>query len=150
MLEKPQVMNPLRAPNMTLDGKGKSTAWPFSRLWIVFDPTLFQMTLVAALLATVLGDCGTPPHLYFASPINELNETNYVTGTSLLYNCRPGYRRANSKPTSLICDKSGIWKYNFYCIKKQCSNPGELRNGQVIIKTDYSFGSHIEFNCLEG
>lgn len=150
MLKKPQFTNPLRAPNTTLDRMRKSTAWPFSRLWIVFDPTLFQMTLVAALLATVLGDCDFPPHLHFASPVNKLNETNYKTGTVLMYNCRPGYRKASSGLTSLICDKSGTWKYSFSCVKRQCSNPGELRNGQVIIKTDYSFGSQIEFSCLEG
>ncbi|KAF6074075.1 complement component 4 binding protein alpha [Phyllostomus discolor] len=150
MLEKPQVMNPSRPPNTTLDRKGKSTAWPFSRLWIVFDSTLFQMTLVAALLASVLGDCGPPPHLQFAFPENELNETNYKYGTALKYNCRPGYTRTSSRNTYLICDKKGKWEYYYFCVKKVCNNPGELRNGRVIIKTDYSFGSRIEFDCLEG
>ncbi|KAF5916573.1 hypothetical protein HPG69_005368 [Diceros bicornis minor] len=99
-------------------------AWLFSRLWRVSDPTLFQMTVVTALLATVLGDCGPPPTLYFASPINELNETNFETGTVLKYACRPGY-------------------------KKRCRNPGELHNGQIS-KTDLYFGSRIEFSCSEG
>ncbi|XP_054419468.1 C4b-binding protein alpha chain-like [Pteronotus mesoamericanus] len=151
MLEKPQVMYPPRTPNRTLDRKRKITGWPFSRLWRVFDPTLFQMTLVAALLVTVLGDCGPPPHLSSAISIKELNETNYESGTILKYHCRPGYTRSGSGFYSLIC-KGDTWETygSITCIRRLCSNPGELRNGQVIIKTDYSFGSHIEFNCLEG
>lgn len=149
MLEKPQVTHPPRALNGTLDRKGKMTAWPFPRLR-ASDPTLFQMTLMAALLATVLGRCGPPPYLEFASPISETNETSYKTGTTLSYRCRPGYSRTGSRNQVLTCRVGGTWDYTTFCIRKQCSNPGELRNGQVIIATDYSFGSHIEFNCLEG
>lgn len=63
------------------------------------------------------GDCGSPPHLYFASPINELNETNYKTGTVLEYNCRPGYGRTTSKRT-LTCIEGGTWNYNTFCVSK--------------------------------
>uniref|UniRef100_A0A671FUN9 Complement component 4 binding protein alpha n=1 Tax=Rhinolophus ferrumequinum TaxID=59479 RepID=A0A671FUN9_RHIFE len=150
MLEKHRVMYTPRAPNGTLDRKGKMTAWPLSRLWRVSDPILFQVTLVAALLATVLGDCGPPPHLHYASPVNELNETSFKTGTVLKYHCRPGYSRSSSKNQVLTCRAGGTWNYIVFCVKKQCSNPGELHNGQVIVNTDYSFGSRIEFRCVEG
>ncbi|KAM7054896.1 C4b-binding protein alpha chain isoform 2-T2 [Molossus nigricans] len=149
-MEKSQVTYSSGAPNGTLDRKRKMTTWLFSRLWRVSDPTLFQVTLVAALLATVLGDCGIPPNLPFASPIQELNKTSYEVGTILKYTCRPGYSKTGSRNQILMCQKGGTWYYSNFCVKKHCSNPGELHNGQVIIKTDYSFGSHIEFNCLEG
>ncbi|XP_039737637.1 C4b-binding protein alpha chain isoform X2 [Pteropus medius] len=143
-------MYPPRAPNGALDRKGKTTAWSFSRLWRVSDSTLFQITLVTALLSTVLGDCGPPPYLNFASPINEFNETNFKTGTSLKYTCRPGYIKTGSRNQFVTCDSRGTWHYSDFCVKRSCSNPGELRNGQVIIEKDLSFGSHIEFSCLEG
>ncbi|KAM8816338.1 C4b-binding protein alpha chain isoform 1-T1 [Rhynchonycteris naso] len=127
------------------------SAWTFSRLWRVPDPTLFQITLVAALLATVLGDCGPPPYLSFALPINELNQTNFKPGTSLKYTCRPGYiRTTSSRYPTVNCKIGGTWQYSVFCTKRHCSNPGELRNGQVIINTDYSFGSYIKFDCSEG
>ncbi|XP_036200685.1 C4b-binding protein alpha chain isoform X1 [Myotis myotis] len=149
MVATPQSMYPPRAPDETLDRKGKMTAWPFSRLWRVSDSTLFQMALVAALLATALGDCDPPPSLHFAFPTKELDETSYKEKTRLTYSCRPGYFRTSSKGTYVTCE-GGSWQYETFCIKKKCSNPGELRNGEVILKPDYSFGSHIEFNCLEG
>ncbi|XP_010811305.1 C4b-binding protein alpha chain isoform X3 [Bos indicus] len=138
-----------RVPVMILHSKGTMASWPFSRLWSISDPILFQVTLVATLLATVLGSCGIPPYLDFAFPINELNETRFETGTTLRYTCRPGYR-ISSRKNFLICDGTDNWKYKEFCVKKRCENPGELLNGQVIVKTDYSFGSEIEFSCSEG
>ncbi|KAM9706041.1 C4b-binding protein alpha chain isoform 3-T3 [Dama dama] len=138
-----------RVPAVIRHSKGTMASWPFSRLWSISDPILFQVTLVATLLATVLGSCGIPPYLEFAYPVNELNETTFETGTTLRYNCRPGYR-ISSKSYSLTCEVTGNWKYREFCVKKRCGNPGELLNGQVIVKTDYSFGSEIEFSCSEG
>lgn len=64
------------------------------------------------------GDCGPPPHLHFASPENELNETNYKSGTFLKYNCRPGYIKTSSKNVYLHCERSGEWTYNPFCVSK--------------------------------
>ncbi|XP_012494291.1 PREDICTED: C4b-binding protein alpha chain [Propithecus coquereli] len=138
----------LRAPQGTLRRKGEMAAWSFSGLWKVSDPTLFQMTLVAALLATVLGSCGPPPILQFASPVNQLNETEFQTGSVVKYNCRPGYSRTSS--SQILTCRQGQWSYSTFCVKKRCRNPGDLPNGNVEIKTDFFFGSQIEFSCLEG
>ncbi|XP_006834268.1 PREDICTED: C4b-binding protein alpha chain-like [Chrysochloris asiatica] len=142
-------MHPTRSPNWTLHRKRKIAAWPFIRLWKVCDPTLFQMILVTALLATVLGDCNPPPRLDFASPINVVNETSFKTGTILKYACRPGYSRASSS-MNVICKQGGVWDYIEFCTKKRCRNPGDLPNGNVVVKTDFYFGAEIEFSCLEG
>ncbi|XP_057585720.1 C4b-binding protein alpha chain [Hippopotamus amphibius kiboko] len=135
---------------MILHRKWIMASWSFSRLWRVSDPILFQATLLAALLATVLGTCGPPPYLPFASPTSESNKTDFETGTILNYDCRPGYRRTISKVSDLTCDSKGNWKYKEFCVRKRCENPGELLNGQVIPKPDYQFGSHIEFSCSDG
>ncbi|XP_010961542.2 C4b-binding protein alpha chain [Camelus ferus] len=135
---------------MILHRKGAMASWRFSRLWGVSDPALFQVMLIAALLATVLGKCGTPPNLQFASLINQLNETEFETGTFLKYSCRPGYTRTSSRSYGLTCTSSGDWNYKVFCVKRRCGNPGELLNGLVTVKTDYSYGSEIEFSCLKG
>ncbi|XP_078213140.1 C4b-binding protein alpha chain isoform X2 [Callithrix jacchus] len=143
-------MCPSRTPRGTLHRKWKMAAWPFFRLWKVSDPILFQMTLVAALLPAVLGNCGPPPTLPFAAPVDTmLAETQFKTGTKLKYTCRPGYVRSHSNQM-LTCNSDGQWTYTTFCTHKRCRNPGDLPNGQVEIKTDLSFGSQIEFSCLEG
>ncbi|XP_047376804.1 C4b-binding protein alpha chain isoform X2 [Sciurus carolinensis] len=149
MPEKQQVTCPTRPPDGTHHRKGEMATWAFCRLWRVSDPTLFQMTLVAALLVAVLGKCGPPPTLSFATPIRELTETEFETATALSYTCRPGYSRTSSSP-HVVCKYNGEWSYDTFCIKKRCSNPGDLPNGRVEIKTDLSFGSQIEFSCSEG
>ncbi|XP_033618124.1 C4b-binding protein alpha chain isoform X3 [Fukomys damarensis] len=149
MSERHQVTCPPRAPNGTLHRKGALRVWPFSMLCGVPRPILFQITLVASLLATVLGRCGPPPILSFASPTMELNQTEFEAETVLRYSCRPGYSR-NTSVQTLTCKYNGQWKYNVFCVKKRCRNPGDLPNGIVEIKTDFSLGSQIEFSCLEG
>uniref|UniRef100_A0A8C5L7J8 Zona pellucida sperm-binding protein 3 receptor n=1 Tax=Jaculus jaculus TaxID=51337 RepID=A0A8C5L7J8_JACJA len=123
-------------------------AWPFLPRGKASDPTLFQTTLVAFLIVTVLGDCGPPPILPFASPINQLYETKFETGASVKYTCKPGFKIVSSN--HLTCAVNGAWIYNVFCEKKQCRNPGELINGKVEIVTDLLFGSVIKFSCSKG
>ncbi|XP_043780059.1 C4b-binding protein alpha chain-like [Cervus elaphus] len=148
ILRKHQIMHPPRVPHAALDTKRKTAARPFSGLWKVSDPTLLQMTLVAGLLASVLGDCGPPPDLQFASPNNKLNNKDFKTGITLKYTCLPGYSRIGS--SSVTCNDRGSWDYHVFCAKKQCRNLGDLPNGKVEVKTDFLFGSTIEFSCSEG
>nr|XP_027790453.1 zona pellucida sperm-binding protein 3 receptor-like [Marmota flaviventris] len=117
-------------------------------MWKVFGSILVQMTLVTALLDTVLGDCGLPPKLQFASPLSQLYESNFKAGTVLKYACHSGYRRVNS--SRVTCGAYGAWIYSIFCIKKQCRNPGELTNGKVDVMTDFLFGSTIQFSCSKG
>uniref|UniRef100_A0A8C5P3C1 Complement component 4 binding protein n=2 Tax=Jaculus jaculus TaxID=51337 RepID=A0A8C5P3C1_JACJA len=144
-----QIIHPSGAPNRVFHGISNMAAWPFSGLCRASDPTLFHITLLAAFLPTILGNCGPPPFLPFAFPISELNQTEFSIGTILSYSCRPGYSRSSSSQI-LTCKSSGEWHYKNFCAKKRCSYPGDLPNGQVEIKTDLLFGSQIEFRCLEG
>ncbi|XP_012616289.2 C4b-binding protein alpha chain isoform X2 [Microcebus murinus] len=138
----------LRAPHRPLGRRQETAAWSFSGLWEVSDPTLFRVTLVTSLLATVLGDCGPPPILPFASLVNQPNETEFKTGSTLKYTCRPGYTRTSSN--QIVTCRQGRWSYGSFCVKKRCRNPGDLPHGNVQVKTDFYFGSQIEFSCLEG
>ncbi|XP_020008685.2 zona pellucida sperm-binding protein 3 receptor-like [Castor canadensis] len=130
----------------TLHRNGRMATW--ARLWKASVPTLFQMILVAVLMSPVVGDCGPPPTLLFASPINILYETTFKPGTILKYTCHHGYRKVNS--SHLTCDINDEWTYNVFCTKKQCKHPGELTNGKIEILTDLIVGSAVEFTCAKG
>ncbi|CAO2636744.1 Zona pellucida sperm-binding protein 3 receptor [Lemmus lemmus] len=143
----PRALHPL-TKSSTLNRKGIKIAWSFLELWKTSHSVLFQMTLATVLMAPVLGDCGLPPTLAFASPINELYGTTFSTGTILKYACHHGFRKVNS--SHLTCDENGSWVYTVFCVKKRCRNPGELVNGKVEITTDLFLGSTIDFSCAKG
>uniref|UniRef100_A0A8C6CZI9 Sushi domain-containing protein n=1 Tax=Moschus moschiferus TaxID=68415 RepID=A0A8C6CZI9_MOSMO len=92
--------------------------------------------------------CGPPPDLQFAYPNSKLNNKDFKTGTTLKYTCLPGYSRISS--SSVTCNDRGSWDYRVFCAKKQCRNLGDLLNGKVEVKTDFLFGSSVEFSCSEG
>lgn len=144
-----QALLPTRAAHGRLHRNRDAVAWRFSTLCRVSGPTLFQMTFTAALWVAVFGKCGPPPDLPYALPASEMNQTDFETYTNLKYNCRPGYSRASSTQT-IFCRPSGEWKISISCVKKSCGNPGDLQNGEVKVKTDFTFGSQIEFSCSEG
>lgn len=62
------------------------------------------------------GDCGPPPSLPFASPINQLYGTSFSPGTILKYACRHGFRKVNS--SLLTCDENGSWIYAVFCVSE--------------------------------
>ncbi|XP_057625138.1 zona pellucida sperm-binding protein 3 receptor-like [Chionomys nivalis] len=143
----PRASHPL-TKSSTLGRKGVKTAWSFLELWRTSHSILFQLTLATVLMAPVLGDCGLPPNLPFAAPINQLYGTTFSTGTVLKYACRHGFRKINS--SHLTCDENGSWVYAVFCAKKRCRNPGELANGNVEITTDLFLGSTVDFSCGKG
>ncbi|KAM4861655.1 zona pellucida sperm-binding protein 3 receptor-like isoform 2-T2 [Thomomys bottae] len=147
--QQQEVMGPSGAGSGTYHRRREVAAWPFARLSSVSEPSLFQIALVATLLATVLGKCGTPPKLDFASPVKMVDQEDFNTGTVLKYTCHLGYSRKSSN-LNMICRADGTWEYDEFCVKKRCQNPGDIRNGHVEVKTDFSFGSQIHFSCLEG
>uniref|UniRef100_A0A2I3HSK4 Sushi domain-containing protein n=1 Tax=Nomascus leucogenys TaxID=61853 RepID=A0A2I3HSK4_NOMLE len=151
-LKRHQIMHAQRAPlalleGSTLDRKGESAASLVSRLWKVSNSTLFQMMLVTVLLATVLGDCGPPPKLPFASSINPLYDTEFKTGTTLKYTCHPGYGKINS--SRLICDAKGLWNYSIFCAIAKCEPPPDIRNGKHSggDQEFYTYASSVTYSC---
>ncbi|XP_032771088.1 C4b-binding protein alpha chain isoform X2 [Rattus rattus] len=144
-----QALRPTRAAHGKLHRNRDAVAWPLSTFCRASGPTLFQMSLTAALWVAVFGKCGPPPDLPYALPASEMNQTDFESHTTLRYNCRPGYSRASSSQ-SLYCKPLGTWQINIACVKKSCRNPGDLQNGKVEVKTDFLFGSQLEFSCSEG
>lgn len=74
-----------------------------------------KMQLVVSLVFGP-GDCGPPPSLPFASPINQLYGTSFSPGTILKYACRHGFRKVNS--SHLTCDENGSWVYAVFCVSE--------------------------------
>ncbi|CAO2636745.1 C4b-binding protein alpha chain, partial [Lemmus lemmus] len=96
-----------------------------------------------------LGKCGPPPDIPGALLVSETNKTEFESYEFLKYSCRPGYIRTTSGQ-AIYCESGGTWTVTISCIKKSCRNPGDLQNGKVEIKSDFSLGSQIEFSCSEG
>ncbi|KAM6165199.1 C4b-binding protein alpha chain [Erethizon dorsatum] len=103
------------------------------------------MTLVTSLLATVLGECGPPPRLSFASSTTELNQTEFQTGTVLKYTCRPGYIRISSAQT-LTCKVNGQWQYEAFC---GISEGNQMEESLGLVKSPKTGVLHREF-LLDG
>ncbi|XP_036058239.1 complement decay-accelerating factor isoform X6 [Onychomys torridus] len=96
--------------------------------------------------------CDAPTRVFFAHPKKEYNNLNYFPiGTTVEYECRPGFRRLPLLSGISTCLESLEWsKLAEICKKKSCSNPGEIKNGHINIITNILFGSEIRFSCDTG
>ncbi|XP_037067360.1 complement decay-accelerating factor isoform X11 [Peromyscus leucopus] len=96
--------------------------------------------------------CDAPTRVSFASLKKEYNNLNYFPiGTTVEYECRPGFQRQPSLSGISTCLENLEWsKVEEICKKKVCPNPGEIKNGHITVVTDISFGSEIRFSCDTG
>ncbi|KAG3258223.1 complement decay-accelerating factor isoform X3 [Ictidomys tridecemlineatus] len=96
--------------------------------------------------------CDVPTRLLFASLKKDYNMQNYFpVGSTVEYECRPGYIRNPFQSVKLTCLQNLTWsKAAEFCKKKSCPNPGELRNGDINITTGLFYGSPIFFSCHTG
>ncbi|XP_034866316.1 complement decay-accelerating factor isoform X4 [Mirounga angustirostris] len=96
--------------------------------------------------------CDVPTRLLFASLKKSFTKQNYFpAGSTVEYECRPGFRRDRFLSGKLTCLQNFTWsKPDEFCKKKSCPNPGDLRHGHVSIPTDLLYGSSISFSCNEG
>ncbi|QED21189.1 secreted complement binding protein [Borealpox virus] len=100
-------------------------------------------------IGCVLSCCNSP-----LRPINmkfkntvATNE-NYNIGDTIEYLCLPGYRKQKMGPIYAKCTSNG-WSLLNQCIKRKCSSPRDIDNGQLDISgTD--FGSSITYSCNSG
>ncbi|KAI5939651.1 Complement receptor type 1 [Manis javanica] len=94
------------------------------------------------------GQCRAPPQFSFAKPSKWIDEYEFPTGASLLYECRPGYHR---KLFSITCLQNAVWTDGEKnCIRKSCGSPPEPINGKMDINRDTQFGSTVNYFCNEG
>ncbi|CAM5119166.1 unnamed protein product [Natator depressus] len=95
--------------------------------------------------------CGAPPTLIFADLLDEFKTWTYFPiGSTVSYNCHPGYQKVPGVQSTLFCKTHLVWSEpKEFCQKKSCGHPGDLANGKIHI-TDLLFGSNITFSCDEG
>ncbi|AJE29643.1 ORF4 [macacine gammaherpesvirus 12] len=96
--------------------------------------------------------CVTPHFDRFMVKTKNQNE-NYAVGTRVEIICRPGFYNLQAN-VYVECLSDGMWTTpNAECHRKQCSNPGDILNGEVII-TDpdnaFKFGTNITYKCNTG
>uniref|UniRef100_G1QKA7 Complement C3b/C4b receptor 1 (Knops blood group) n=1 Tax=Nomascus leucogenys TaxID=61853 RepID=G1QKA7_NOMLE len=99
-------------------------------------------------LSVRAGHCKTPEQFPFASPTIPINDFEFPVGTSLNYECRPGYF---GKMFSISCLQNLVWSSaEDNCRRKSCGTPPEPFNGMAHINTDTQFGSTVNYSCNEG
>ncbi|XP_045643741.1 complement receptor type 1 isoform X3 [Ursus americanus] len=94
------------------------------------------------------GKCKAPEQLPFAKPANPTDEYEFPIGTSLKYECRPGYQK---RVFSITCLPNSVWSSaENICTRKSCGTPAEPLNGKMIVNGDTRFGSTVHYACNEG
>ncbi|XP_014638796.1 PREDICTED: complement receptor type 1 isoform X1 [Ceratotherium simum simum] len=94
------------------------------------------------------GYCKAPKQFPFAKPTTLTDESEFPIGTSLNYECSPGYFE---NMFSITCLENLAWSSaEDVCRRKSCGIPPEPFNGMVHINTDTQFGSTVNYSCNEG
>ncbi|XP_036057795.1 complement component receptor 1-like protein isoform X1 [Onychomys torridus] len=114
-----------------------------------FCPGRVQLAvLLLSLAPSTLGQCKVPQWFSFARSISKTDESSFPIGTSLMYECYPGYFK---RQFSIICQQNSEWtSAEDICIRKSCNTPQDPQNGIVHVHTDVQFGSSIDYICNPG
>ncbi|KAG9332700.1 hypothetical protein JZ751_014799 [Albula glossodonta] len=76
-------------------------------------------------------------------------KTVYNPGSSVYYDCTPGYRRVIGSP--FVRCRNGQWTpLNMKCERKSCGSAGEILNGYFDYMGEASFGDFVAAVCREG
>nr|XP_017203309.1 complement receptor type 1 [Oryctolagus cuniculus] len=119
---------------------------PPPRLSLCGGALLAAAVLLLALPAT-WGQCKAP-QFPFAKPTNPTEESEFPIGTTLKYECRPGYIK---RRFSITCQENAVWtEVEDQCKRKSCENPPDPINGMVHIVSNIQFGSRINYSCNKG
>nr|XP_010339349.2 complement receptor type 1 [Saimiri boliviensis boliviensis] len=96
----------------------------------------------------ILGHCKDPDHFPFAKLKTQTNASDFPTGTSLKYECRPEYY---GMPFSITCLDNLVWSNpGNVCKRKSCKTPADPMNGMVHVITNIQVGSRINYSCSTG
>ncbi|XP_036128208.1 complement receptor type 1-like isoform X3 [Molossus molossus] len=91
--------------------------------------------------------CKVPAYFPSSMPTKATDQEEFPIGTSLQYQCRPGYQKRHF---SIRCQTNSVWSRPKDCIRKSCRAPPDVINGKVEIDGDTTFGSRITYSCDEG
>ncbi|KAM5294295.1 complement receptor type 1 isoform 1-T2 [Glossophaga mutica] len=104
--------------------------------------------LVLLALPAAWGQCKPPPYFETAKPTRPVNADEFPIGTSLQYECRPGFQK---RSFFITCLENLVWsKPSQNCLRKSCGSPQEPINGKMEITGGTQFGSIINYSCNEG
>ncbi|XP_041614018.1 complement receptor type 1-like isoform X1 [Vulpes lagopus] len=104
--------------------------------------------LVLLALPEAWGQCKAPEQFPFAKPLRLINESEFPIGTSIKYECRPGYQK---RMFSMKCLQNSVWSsVENMCKRKSCGTPPELLNGKLTVDGDARFGSTVHYACNVG
>ncbi|XP_047610344.1 zona pellucida sperm-binding protein 3 receptor-like [Phacochoerus africanus] len=143
-----------RVPHGALDAKRKMAARPFFSPWKISDPTLFQMTLVTALLATVLVVKCEPPPAISNGKHNGGDEDFYTYGSSVTYSCDPDFSMLGKASISCSVENKtkGVWSPKPPTCKNIVCNRPQVPNGIIVsgFGSIYIYKDSLMFSCEEG
>ncbi|KAM7054273.1 complement receptor type 1 [Molossus nigricans] len=110
-------------------------------------PVLVLLLLLLLLPPAAWGQCKVPAYFPSSMPTKATDQEEFPIGTSLQYQCRPGYQKRHF---SIRCQTNSVWSRPKDCIRKSCRAPPDVINGKVEIDGDTTFGSRITYSCDEG
>lgn len=94
------------------------------------------------------GQCEAPAQLPSAKPVDPIEKSQFPIGTSLKYECRPGYIK---RKFSITCQSDLSWtSAENMCHRKACRTPSDPLNGVVNVDSGIWFGSQITYSCNLG
>ncbi|NXC66373.1 C4BPA protein, partial [Anhinga anhinga] len=95
--------------------------------------------------------CMPPDRLQYAELANSFKTIkSFPVGTTVTYNCRPGYVAIPGKSLTRTCGEDLQWSLTEqFCKERTCEHPGELEHGVVEV-ADLIFGSKVTFSCEGG
>ncbi|XP_038675156.1 membrane cofactor protein-like isoform X5 [Scyliorhinus canicula] len=109
------------------------------------------LTLTAAWVAQVTGECGIPPSLtngFLAEKFSSI--TSFPVDAKVFYSCYPGYSLKEGSSRTITCQADSTWgPIQTSCEPRNCGNPGEIMNGYYTANAT-TLGSEAAFFCEKG
>ncbi|NXV39883.1 C4BPA protein, partial [Rissa tridactyla] len=93
-------------------------------------------------------DCGPAPRFPFAELTTAVGDSS-PAGTTLRYQCKPGYTAATGKSSVVTCLSTSAWSADpDFCIRQHCTPP-TIENGDVVAD-EFVFEAVVTFTCHSG
>uniref|UniRef100_A0A671G1S3 Sushi domain-containing protein n=1 Tax=Rhinolophus ferrumequinum TaxID=59479 RepID=A0A671G1S3_RHIFE len=93
-----------------------------------------------------LGQCKAPEHFLFAKLTSQTDKDEFPIGTTLNYECRPGYHR---KKFHITCLRNSVWSSPITCLRILCEPPPAIANGDFVStnREYFQYGTVVTYHC---
>ncbi|XP_044302751.1 C4b-binding protein alpha chain-like isoform X6 [Varanus komodoensis] len=110
-----------------------------------------RLFVLLSVLSEIHGDCGAPPTLKNAVPLDKDYKDSYLPGHSVTYTCLSGFYNIQGKLDVITCLRDSQWSpLEDFCERKSCGHPGKPENGEAVILTDFLYLAKVHFTCEDG